>query len=61
MREGEPPVLETDEGLEAGVIVDAPDVRLDLSVHGLLRDRARIEGLLLQTLIELEDGDDEVD
>jgi hypothetical protein len=58
---GERPTLTEDEGLEAGVVVTAPDVRLDLSVGGLLRDRARIEGLLLQTLIELEAGNDEVE
>ncbi len=58
---GERPTLVEDETLGAGVIITAPDVRLDLSVDGLLRDRARTDGLMLQTLIELEAGESEVD
>lgn len=56
---GEAPALEGDETLDAGLRIFAQDLRLDLSVEGLLRDRERIEGLLLAMLLEAGGPDDE--
>ncbi|WP_200235568.1 hypothetical protein [Thiohalocapsa halophila] len=43
----EPPALRADGDLEAGLIVAAGGAVLDMSLEGLLRDRARIEARLL--------------
>jgi hypothetical protein len=51
---GEAPALRSDETLEAGLVINAPDIELDVSAAGLLRDRVQIDGLVLQTLLELE-------
>lgn len=51
---GEAPALRSDETLDAGVVINAPYIELDLSAAGLLRDRVQVDGLLLQTLLELE-------
>ena len=51
---GEAPSRRSDETLAAGGVINAPDIKLDLSAAGLLRDRAQVDGLLLQTLLELE-------
>ena len=51
---GEAPTLRSDDTLDAGLVITAPDIELDLSASGLLRDRAQVDGLLLQTLLELE-------
>jgi hypothetical protein len=51
---GEAPALRRDEALDAGVVIHAPDIELNLSAAGLLRDRDQVDGLLLQTLLELE-------
>jgi hypothetical protein len=51
---GEAPALRLDETLDAGVVINAPYIELDLSAAGLLRDRVQVDGLLLQTLLELE-------
>ncbi len=51
---GEPPELSEDDQIDAGLRVFATDVCLDMSVDGLLRDRERVEGLLLATLLEVE-------
>ena len=55
---GEAPALRSDETLDAGVIITAPDIELNLSAAGLLRDRVQVDGLLLQTLLELESQPD---
>jgi len=55
---GEPPEVTEDSGLDGGLRVFGPDVCLDVSVAGLLRDREQVEGLLLATLLELEKPDE---
>lgn len=44
------PQLAADPGLEAGLRVHCGEARLDASVAGLLRDRARVQGQWLATL-----------
>ena len=51
---GRPPEVTTNDEPDAGLVITAPYLRLDLSAAGLLRDWEQVEGLLLATLLELE-------
>ena len=55
---GQPPEVAEDDALDGGLRIFAPDVCLDVSIDGLLRDREQVEGLLLATLLELERADE---
>jgi hypothetical protein len=51
-RLGETPVFRSEDGIEAGLIVECTGAVLDASLNGLLRDRAQLESRLLALVDE---------
>lgn len=55
-RTGYAPTLEADDSLDAGLVIGASGALLDMSLDGLLRDRARIDARLLALWKGLDRG-----